>query len=156
MSKCKTLACTSWLRLYFQCIWQRKFCLTQYILSTAIPVTNHDGPIKSSMIRQKGESQNGDNKKTEQAKFSKKWTFLKPCYAHAGVLCFLAISVLKFAFLSYHRWNVHEPLLNSQFKSYVYKSELFDFILQVFLGKSQMIYGELFLVLTNYKSFYER
>ena len=34
---------------------------------------------KSSVIRQKGESQNGGNKKAEHTKFSEKQTFLTPC-----------------------------------------------------------------------------
>ena len=34
--------------------------------------------IKSSVIRQKGESQNGGNKKTNHAEFSKKRTFVTP------------------------------------------------------------------------------
>ena len=33
---------------------------------------------KSSVIRQKGESQNGGRKKTKYAKFSEKQTFLNP------------------------------------------------------------------------------
>ena len=36
----------------------------------------------SSVIRQKGESQNGCFKKTKEAKFSEKWIFLTPWYAH--------------------------------------------------------------------------
>ena len=36
----------------------------------------------SSVIRQKGESQNGCFKKTKQVKFSEKETFLTPWYAH--------------------------------------------------------------------------
>ena len=36
----------------------------------------------SSVIRQKGGSQNGCFKKTKHTKFSKKRTFLTPCYAH--------------------------------------------------------------------------
>ena len=34
--------------------------------------------MKSSVIKQKGESQNGGNKKTRYAKFSEKWLFLTP------------------------------------------------------------------------------
>ena len=41
----------------------------------------------SSVMRQKGESQNGCFKKTKNAKFSEKQTFLIPWYAHAiGVI----------------------------------------------------------------------
>ena len=40
---------------------------------------------KSSVIRQKGESQNGGNKKSKHAKFSEKQTFLTPWYAHVRV-----------------------------------------------------------------------
>ena len=38
-----------------------------------------------SVIRQKGESQNGCFKKTKHAKFSEKRTFLTPWYAHVRV-----------------------------------------------------------------------
>ena len=38
----------------------------------------------SSVIRQKGESQNACFKKTKHAKFYEKWTFLTPWYAHAA------------------------------------------------------------------------
>ena len=41
--------------------------------------------VTSSIIRQKGESQNGCLKKTEHAKFSEKRTFLTPWYAHVRV-----------------------------------------------------------------------
>ena len=44
---------------------------------------------KLSVIRQKGESQNGCLKKTKHAKFSEKRTFLTPWYAH----------------ISYHHWS---------------------------------------------------
>ena len=65
---------------------------------------------KSSVIRQKGESQNGCYKKTKHAKFSEKQTFLTPWYAHVsvlfGVLCFLVTPILKFALLPYYRRNI--------------------------------------------------
>ena len=40
----------------------------------------------SSIIRQKGESRNECFKKTKHAKFSEKWTFLTPWYAHVYLL----------------------------------------------------------------------
>ena len=49
----------------------------------------------SSVIRQKGESKNGGNKKAKHAKFSEKWTFF--------VFCFLVTSVLRFTLLPYYR-----------------------------------------------------
>ena len=52
----------------------------------------------SSAIRQKGESQNGGNKKAKHAKFS--------FFRKFGVLCFLVTSVLRFALLSYYRQYV--------------------------------------------------
>ena len=73
--------------------------------------------LKSSVIRQKGESQNGCFKKAKHVKFSKKRTFLTPWYAHLrvrnvcfsawkyGVLCFLETPVLRYALLSYYRRN---------------------------------------------------
>ena len=53
----------------------------------------------SSVIRQKGESQNGCYKKTKHDKFSEKQTFLTPF----GVLWFLLTRVLRFALLPYYR-----------------------------------------------------
>ena len=53
----------------------------------------------SSVIRQKGESQNGCFKKTKHAKFSEKRTF----FGKFGVLCFLETPVLRFALLPYYR-----------------------------------------------------
>ena len=67
-----------------------------------------------SVIRQEGESQNGCFKKIKHAKFSGERPFT-PWYAHMhvgkknsffgkfGVLCFLKIRVLRFAFLPYYR-----------------------------------------------------
>ena len=76
--------------------------------------------IKVSVLRQKGQSQNGSSKKTNHAKFSKNRTSFTPWYAHVvcvsggkkclflrkfGVLCFLFTSVLVFTFLLYYRQN---------------------------------------------------
>ena len=69
--------------------------------------------IITSIISQKDQSQNGGNKKTKHAKFSEKRTFLIPCnlsesgcikysfFENFDLLCFLVISVLRFAFLPY-------------------------------------------------------
>ena len=71
--------------------------------------------ISTSVIRQKGESQNGGNKKAKHAKFSDKRTFLTPWYVcvsgdkkcsfcgKLGVLCFLVTSILRLALLPYYR-----------------------------------------------------
>ena len=66
--------------------------------------------FSSTVIRQKGKSQNGCFKKTKHAKFSGKQTFLTPWYAKKCsffgkfvVLCFLETSVLRFALLPYYR-----------------------------------------------------
>ena len=71
-----------------------------------------------SVIRQKGESQNGCFKKAKHAKISKKKHFLPPdthtyvcvsggktClfFGNFGVLCFLETPVLRFALLPYYR-----------------------------------------------------
>ena len=63
------------------------------------------------MIRQKGKSQNGGNKKTKQAKFSEKRTHLcvlggKKFSRKFGVLCSLVTSDLQFALLPYHRRTI--------------------------------------------------
>ena len=74
--------------------------------------------INTSVIRQKGKSQNRCFKKTKHAKFSEKRTFLPPdthtymCvsggnkrsfFGKFGVLCFLETLVLIFAYLPYYR-----------------------------------------------------
>ena len=74
--------------------------------------------INASVIRQKGESENGCYKKTKHVKFSEKRKFLTQWYAHVcvrirgkkcsffgkfGVLCFLETPVLRFALLPYYR-----------------------------------------------------
>ena len=70
----------------------------------------------SSVIRQKGESENGCFKKTKHAKFPEKQTFLTSWYVVCvsggkkclffwkfGVLCFLETPVLRFVLLPYYR-----------------------------------------------------
>ena len=85
----------------------------------------------SSVIRQKGGSQNGYFKKTKHAKFSEKRTFLNPWHVHVRVrirgkkclfvrkfdiLCFLEIPVLRFALLLYYRRYVNQILRNNKMK----------------------------------------
>ena len=55
------------------------------ILSSLILTANFLIVNNSSVIRQKGESRNRSKKKVKQSKFSKKWTFLTPWYAHVRV-----------------------------------------------------------------------
>ena len=72
--------------------------------------------IKSSAIRQKGESKNGCYKKTKNVTVSEKRTFLTPWYAHGSkkcsffgkfdVHCFLVTPVLRLALLPYYRRNI--------------------------------------------------
>ena len=59
----------------------------------------------SSVIRQKGESQDGCFKKTKHVRFSEKRTFLKKCsfFWKFDVLCFLETPVLRFALWPYYR-----------------------------------------------------
>ena len=79
--------------------------------------------FSSSVIRQKGESQNGYFKKTKHVKFSEKLIFLTPWYVllirtrmctyqvvtnvrfsqKFGMLCFLQTPVLRFALMLYYR-----------------------------------------------------
>ena len=47
--------------------------------------------FSSSVIRQKGESQNGYFKKTKHVKFCEKGTFLTPWYAHMRVLLYMHV-----------------------------------------------------------------
>ena len=62
---------------------------------------------KSSVIRQKGQSQDGANKKAKQAKFSEKQAFLTPWYAWSALLsCYLScylVLALRFTLLPYYR-----------------------------------------------------
>ena len=63
--------------------------------------------FKSSVIRQKGEPQNGCFKKTKHVKFSEKTNILKNerFFGKFNVLCFLKTPVLRFAHLPYYRRN---------------------------------------------------
>ena len=61
--------------------------------------------VKSSVIRQKGETQNEFFKKTKNAKFSEKRIFLTPWYAHVRVhirgleMFVFSENLARFAFL---------------------------------------------------------
>ena len=58
--------------------------------------------LKSSVIKQKGESQNGGNKKTKHAEFSEKRRFLTPWYVHvwrALLSSYLRFEIRSFALL---------------------------------------------------------
>ena len=61
----------------------------------------------SSVMRQKGESQNGGNKKVKHAKFSKKRTFLTPWYAHVQGVRNIRFSgnLACFVFLKQSFWD---------------------------------------------------
>ena len=66
--------------------------------------------LKSSVIRQKGESQNGSFKKTMHVKFSVKTNISYPPPSpapdtHTYVPCFLETPVLRFSLLPYYRRN---------------------------------------------------
>ena len=90
----------------------------------------------SSVIRQKGESQNGGYKKTKHVKFSEERKF--PFFGKFGVLCFLVTPVLRFAFLPYYQryllslWKVNNVKNNRFMYSLtlckVYPDELYSFI----------------------------
>ena len=62
---------------------------------------------KSSVIRQKWESQNGGNKKAKHAKFSEKRTFFTPRYAHVsgGKKCSFSQNLACFTFLLPPFWD---------------------------------------------------
>ena len=64
--------------------------------------------LDSSVIRQKGESQNECFMKTKHAKFPEERTFLTPWCAYQGgkkccMLCFLETLVMRFTLLPYYR-----------------------------------------------------
>ena len=94
--------------------------------------------IKSSLIRQKCESQNGCFKKTKQAKFSKKQIFLTPWYmcvsrskkyfffGKFGVLCFL-----KHPFWDSSFWLITDVFscdIVIIFRLYLYLEKIFESI----------------------------
>ena len=60
--------------------------------------------VLSSVIRQKGESQNGCFKKTKHTKYSKKRTYLNPCYAHITGFEILPFAFLPTIYKSYYRF----------------------------------------------------
>ena len=59
----------------------------------------------SSVITQKGESQNGCYKKTKHAKLSGKQTFFTPWYAHGGKKIRFSKNLASFAFLKHPFWD---------------------------------------------------
>ena len=65
--------------------------------------------LTSSVIKQKGESQNGYFKKTKHAKFSGKRTFLAPWYAHVGAFCLITDDLILCYFWKKHH-DFHESL----------------------------------------------
>ena len=74
-------------RHYFQdCV--NRICSFGHDIETTTNFFLHCSHYNSSVIRQKGESQNGGNKKTKHAKFSDKKTFLTPWYAHVRLPLF--------------------------------------------------------------------
>ena len=79
------------------------------------PWLNLPKKAKSSVIRQKGESQNGGNKKTKYAKFAEKRTFLTPWYV-CGVRNFVFREIWRILFSCYLHFEIHPfALLPSNF-----------------------------------------
>ena len=90
-------------------------------------------------IRQKGESQNGGNKKARQAIFSEKWRFLAQCayvclsegkkcsfFGKIGMLCFSCclsfkicpfVSLLTICRVTLKAWNLHGLKIIENFTS---------------------------------------
>ena len=109
----------------------------------------------SSVIRKKGESQNGCFKKTKHVKFSGKRTFLTPWYAHVrvrirgkkcsffwkfDVFCFLETPVLRFALLPYYRRYTHVEI-QLALQMFTWFESLFWFILRkVFIKRWPILY----------------
>ena len=103
-----------------------------------------DGTLSSSVIIQKGKSQNGGNKKRKHATFSAKTNISyslirnRTCayqgvrnvrlFEKFGVLCFLVTSVVRFAFLPYYQLNVVCICLNPyQAHVTLYRNQSIDF-----------------------------
>ena len=111
----------------------------------------------SSLIRQKGESQNGRFKKTRHVKFLEKRTFLTPWYdvcvsegekclllGKFGVLCFLNTSFLWFTLLPYYRdLKIKE---NSCQCLYQYQGLLLDQLGNYTFCTFDIVLGDLFTI----------
>ena len=70
--------------------------------------------MKSSVIKQKGESQNGCFKKTKLAKFSEERTFLTPWYAHVRLrIRGLEMFVFRKIWRALFSWNTRFEILPS-------------------------------------------
>ena len=77
--------------------------------------------VKSSLIRQKGECENGCFKKTKHAKFFKKRTFLTPWYAHVRTCAYQGVRNVRFLenlayfiFLKHPFWDSPFCLITDQ------------------------------------------
>ena len=90
---------------YLSLIFTQRLLFERYDLNQFIESSENLTADISSVIWQKGESQNGGNKNTKHAKpllcvsGGKKRSFFKKC----GALCILVISILRFAILPYYR-----------------------------------------------------
>ena len=92
-------------------------------------VSSSERPRNSSVIRQKGKSQNGCFKKTKHVKFSEKTNISNPLirtvrnvhfFGKLGVLCFLEIPVSRFVLLPYYQ-GIKEMSYDT-FKDFLYFS----------------------------------
>ena len=80
--------------------------MTQPSMKSPRNVTNYYTEVKSSVIRQKGESQNGCFKKTKHAKFSKKRIFLTRTCAYQGARNIrFSENLACFVFLKHSFWD---------------------------------------------------
>ena len=106
--------CTYYYSLFFYEL--QNFVRASLFLATLCDLTSYDSEDDSlSIIRQKGEYQNGCYKKTKHAKFP--YQGVKKCsfFGKFGVLCFLETPVLRFVLLPYYRrLNLFEKYFSSK------------------------------------------
>ena len=88
---------------------------------------------RSSVVRQKGESQNGCFKKTKHVKFSEKRTFLTPWYAHVtgGKKYSFFWKLTCFVFLKHPFWDTPFCLITDEL---VYWNYWYTDILEYFVA----------------------
>ena len=86
--------------------YQSTASIDHYRFTTIYSGVQKETDSNSSIIRQKGESQNGGNMKTKHAKFSEKtYQGVRNVrfFGKFSMLCFLVASVLRFTLLPYYR-----------------------------------------------------
>ena len=91
---------------YLSLIFIQRLLFERYDLNQFIESSENLTADISSVIWQKGESQNGGNKNTKHAKFPEKRTFFNPCCAYQAVKnVHFSKNVVRFVFLLSPFWD---------------------------------------------------